>query len=401
MHILSIRELTAYIRALLEEDFRLQDVWLTGELSNPSRPASGHFYFTLKDDGAQLKGLMWRSQVAYLGRLPQHGEAVVVHGRIGVYEANGIYQLYADAIESAGVGALHAQFEALKDRLRDEGLFERQRPLPTFPRHIGVVTSPGAAAWRDVLAALERRWPLARVTLAPTLVQGVDAPSQIALALRALNQFSDADVILLVRGGGSLEDLWAFNDEIVARAIWESQIPVVCGVGHETDVTIADFVADLRAPTPTAAAELATPNGRELQRQVEEAAQELEAVFQGLLADKSSALHRLERRLDLLSPQRRIEDSRRRIAELHRRGRQSLTHQVALAQAQLAGQTARLATLDPYATLRRGYAIVTEADTGRVVQSARQARTGQALRVHVADGSFETTVGRQKRLFDP
>ncbi len=399
MPIFSVSEVNSYIKALFDEDFRLQDLSLSGEVSNPSRASSGHFYFTLKDDSAQIKCVMWRSQVLGLARLPAHGEAVIVHGRVSVYESQGAYQLYADAIESAGVGALHARFEALKAELRDAGLFERARPLPPFPRHIGVVTSPQAAAWRDVLTCLDRRWPLAQVTLAPSLVQGVDAPSRLASALRALSALPDLDLILLVRGGGSLEDLWAFNDEVVARAIWDCRVPVVSGVGHETDFTIADFVADLRAPTPTAAAELVTPDRRGLRRQLEDAAVALDSVFESLLADKAEALARLDGRLARLSPQRQLDDQRRRVADLVRQAGQSVRHQVALARAQTDGQAARLAALDPQAVLRRGYAIVTDPATGQVVHLTRQVRPGQPLQVQVEDGAFETTVGRQRKLF--
>ena len=398
--ILTIGELTSYIRVLFEEDFRLQDLWLTGEVSNLSRSAAGHLFFTLKDDQSQIRCVMWRSQVTRLDRLPAHGEALVAHGRIGVYEVSGAYQLYVDELQFAGVGALHAQFEALRDRLRAEGLFDRSRPLPRVPRHIGVVTSPQAAAWRDVLTTLGRRWPGLQVTLAPTLVQGVDAPGGICAALAALNQVADLEAILVVRGGGSLEDLWAFNDESVARAIWECRVPVVSGVGHETDFTITDFVADVRAPTPTAAAELATPDRREWAQRALDLTDRLGAAIEATLDEKGTDLARVTARLERLSPQRQIDERRRRLADLDRRARQALTHRLALARAETAGQAARLATLDPRATLRRGYAIVVDADTGEVVRTVREARAGRGLRVHVADGSFETTVGRQRRLLD-
>ncbi|MCW5851267.1 MAG: exodeoxyribonuclease VII large subunit [Anaerolineae bacterium] len=399
MPIFSVSDVTSYIKALFEEDFRLQDLWLSGEVSNPSRASSGHLYFTLKDDNAQMRCMMWRQQVVSLPRLPAHGEAVVVHGRVSVYPTQGHYQLYVDAVQFTGVGALHARFEALKAALRDEGLFDRARPLPPFPRHIGVVTSPQAAAWRDVLTCLDRRWPLAQVTLAPSLVQGVDAPAMLASALRALNMLPDLDLILLVRGGGSLEDLWAFNDEAVARAIWDCRVPVVSGVGHETDFTIADFVADLRAPTPTAAAELVTPDRRALHRQVEDTTLVLESVFEGLLSDKAEALDRLEGRLARLSPERQLAEHRRRVADLVRQAGQSVRHSVALARAQTDGRAARLAALDPRAVLRRGYAIVTDSTSGQVIHSPRQVRPGQPLQVQVEDGAFETTVGRQRKLF--
>ena len=248
----SVVDLTRYVRQTLETDYRLQDLWVKGEAFNVSRPSSGHLYFTLKDSEASLRCVMWRSEVADLTALPRDGEAIEVHGRISVYEAGGQYQLYADDIRPAGIGALFEEFIRLRDRLEKEGLFdpERKRPLPEWPKRIGVVTSPTGAALRDVLNVLRRRYPLLEVILAPTAVQGDEAPGGIVSALAALNTYSDPDVILLVRGGGSIEDLWAFNDEGVARAIAASEAPVVSGVGHETDVIIADYVADVRAPTP-------------------------------------------------------------------------------------------------------------------------------------------------------
>jgi Exodeoxyribonuclease VII large subunit (EC 3.1.11.6) len=246
------------------------DVWVEGEVSNFRQVASGHCYFTLKDAGAELRCVMWRDRARGMRALPNNGDSVLAHGRVGVYEQRGDLQLYVDALEPLGLGWLYQEYERLKARLEAEGLFaaERKRPLPRFPRRIGVVTSPDAAALRDILNILSRRYPLAEVVLAPTLVQGEEAPPQIIAALRALNAREDIDVILLARGGGSLEELWAFNDERVARAVAASRIPVVCGVGHETDFSLADFAADRRAPTPSAAAELATPDRAELAQQV-------------------------------------------------------------------------------------------------------------------------------------
>ena len=256
----TISSLTTYIRTLFEADERLTDVWVQGEISNFTRASSGHWYFTLKDAGSALKSVMWRSQTARQTFTPNHGDAVLAHGYVSVYEASGQYQLYVDALQPAGRGDLHQRFELLKAKLEAEGLFdaEHKRPLPPLPRRIGVVTSPTAAAFQDVLNVLARRYPLAEVILSPTLVQGDDAPPQIVAALEAI-QRAGVDVILLVRGGGSLEDLWAFNDERVARAVYASPLPVVSGVGHEIDFTIVDFVADRRAPTPSAAAETITP----------------------------------------------------------------------------------------------------------------------------------------------
>src|SRR6266540_260036 len=255
----TVSKLTFLIRKLLEENEVLQDVWVQGEISNLSRPASGHVYFTLKDSSAALKCVMWKTSAARL-RIPlQDGKAVEVHGKIGVYEVSGQYQLYADQIRPVGEGALYQEFMRLKAMLEVEGLFapERKRPIPMFPQKIGIVTSATGAALRDMLNILRRRLPLVQVILAPSPVQGIEAPPALVKAIQALN-LQSPDIILLARGGGSIEDLWAFNDERVVRAVASSSIPIICGVGHETDFTLSDFAADLRAPTPTAAAELAT-----------------------------------------------------------------------------------------------------------------------------------------------
>jgi len=253
MQVRTVSQITAYIKELFEADDSLQDLWIEGEVSNCSRPPSGHIYFTLKDPGAEIACVLWRSQAAALEHLPVEGQAVMVHGRASVYEAKGRYQLYVDWLQPVGEGALFLRLQQLKDKLEREGLFapERKRPLPPFPRQIGVVTSPVGAAIRDILHVLQRRFPLAEVILAPSQVQGEEAPPQIVAALEMLNAHTDVDVIIVARGGGSLEELWAFNDERVARAIFASRVPVVSGVGHETDYTLSDLVADLRAPTPS------------------------------------------------------------------------------------------------------------------------------------------------------
>src|SRR5512134_1544051 len=255
----TVSKLTFYIRKLLEENEILQDVWVQGEISNLSRPASGHVYFTLKDASAALKCVMWKTSASRLGIALQDGMEVEVHGKIGVYEPAGQYQLYADQIRPVGEGALYQEFVRLKAMLEAEGLFapERKRLIPTLPQKIGIVTSATGAALRDMLNTLRRRLPLVEVILAPSPVQGIEAPPALVKALQSLI-LQSPDVVLLARGGGSIEDLWAFNDERVVRAVAMSPVPIICGVGHETDFTLCDFAADLRAPTPTAAAELAT-----------------------------------------------------------------------------------------------------------------------------------------------
>lgn len=396
----TVGELTQHIRNLLEGDLSLRNVWLRGEISNLSRPASGHLYFSLKDAGASLKCVMWRSSVEFLGWQPEHGAQVLARGRISVYPQGGVYQLYVEELHPAGVGDLHAQFEELRERLRAEGLFEleRKRPLPPFPRLLGVVTSPQAAALRDVLQVLRRRWPLVKVLLAPTLVQGDMAPPQIVAALRALDARDDVDLILLVRGGGSLEELWAFNDEGVARAIAACRHPIVCGVGHETDFTIADFAADVRASTPTAAAELAVPDQADLRRRVRAHAVQVEEQVLRRLAEARQSLEREGRSLARLSPRGRIEAERQRLDELSRRASQALLHSLALRRAALGRARAQMLALSPQATLERGYAIVRREDTGVVVRSVQQAQAGDDLRIQVQDGELTAvTKGHHER----
>jgi exodeoxyribonuclease VII large subunit len=391
----TVSGLTDYIKDLLEFDPELQDVWLRGEISNFTRAASGHLYFTLKDAGAALSCVMWRGAAQHLTWRPEHGAAALAHGRVSVYPARGNYQLYVDLLQPAGLGDLHARFEQLRDRLKAEGLFdvERKRPLPPFPRVLGVVTSPRAAALRDVLQVLRRRYPLVRVLLAPTLVQGDQAPPQIVAALQTLDARDDVDLILLVRGGGSLEELWAFNDEMVARAIAACQHPVVSGVGHETDFTIADFVADLRAPTPSAAAELAVPDQADLRQRIGVSAGRLLGTVEGRLREAGQSLDQQQRTLARLSPLVRVDAHRQQVDDLTRRATRATTHRLALHRSGLAGSRSRLASLSPLATLERGYAAVRQADTGVVVRSVGQVRTGDPLVIQVRDGEFDAVTG--------
>ncbi len=391
----SVSAITAYIKKRFDVDLMLQDLWLEGEISNWRPAPSGHVYFTLKDTNASIRCVMWRSTVPRLKYVPDgDGEAVLAHGHISVYEPSGQYQLYVDEIEPLGRGALYAQFERLKAQLAGEGLFDeaRKRPLPAFPQRIGLVTSPTGAALRDILNVLRRRYPPVEVFLSPTPVQGADAPPQIVAALRALAGVEGVDLIILARGGGSLEDLWAFNDERVARAIAASPIPVVCGVGHETDFTIADFAADLRAPTPTAAAELATPDREELQHRLRLFEAQLEARVGQVITRRRQALAGEARALQRLSPQAGIEHKRQRLDELSRVAHTGLAHHLALRREQLNSLLLRLSSLNPQATLARGYAIVRREDNGRVVSRVAQVSPGDRLSVQVSDGMFGAIV---------
>ncbi len=397
--IYSISQLTAYVKSALQMDPLLQDVWVEGEVSNFTRAASGHCYFTLKDERAALSCVMWRSQAALLLALPRNGEAVLAHGTVSVYEARGIYQLHVDILQPAGLGRLYLEFEALKQRLAEEGLFddERKRPLPALPRRIGVVTSPRAAALRDILRTLSGRYPLADVLLAPTLVQGAEAPPQVVAALAALNRWSaerePVDAIIVARGGGSLEDLWAFNDERVARAIAASAIPVVSGVGHETDFTIADFVADVRASTPTGAAAAAVPDGRELAVLVQGRAARLAELMAAEVVSSRQTLAVQERALARNSPLQLLAGYRQRVDELSRAAVLAWTHQLTLRRERLAGLRGRLEAVSPLEVLGRGYAIVRHGETGEVVRGVAQVARGDPIAVRVQDGEFEAEVG--------
>jgi len=390
----TVSQITSYIKDLFEIDFVLQDLWIEGEVSNFSRSAAGHAYFTLKDETASVRCVMWRSLAARQGYLPSNGEAILAHGRISVYEVQGTYQLYVDALQPAGLGALYVQFEALKRRLEAEGLFapERKRPLPPFPRCLGVVTSPTGAALRDILHVLGRRYPLVEVILSPTLVQGDKAPLQIVAAIESLNERTDVEAIIVARGGGSLEELWAFNDERVAQAIYSSRLPVITGVGHETDFTIADFVADVRAPTPSAAAEIAVPDQGELLGTLHLRRNRLVALVGRQIVERRSALESQERALSRLSPQARIASHRQRIDELTRVASANLAHQLALRRERLRGHLLRLQSLSPFATLDRGYSITRQLGTGEIVKSVDQVAAGDRIETQVSDGKFESLV---------
>ncbi len=389
----TVTNLTRHLRQLLEADPDLQGIWVQGEISNLSRPASGHIYFTLKDSGASLKCVLWKTEAAHLRFAPQDGLAIEVHGSLGIYEVAGQYQLYADSLRPLGEGALYQEFLRLKALLETEGLFDgaRKRPIPICPRRIGIVTSPTGAALRDMLNTLRRRMPLAEVTLAPAMVQGDEAPPALVAALRTLNRVAAPEVILLARGGGSIEDLWAFNDERVVRAVSGSQAPVITGVGHETDFTLVDFAADLRAPTPTAAAELATAiTVLDLWQTLIEKGQSLEGSMGTLFERQHNLLGGFQSGLRFYSPLRRLQTERQRVDELSRRGNAGQVHRLELAMERLKGLENRLTALSPLAVLQRGYAVVTK--NKRVVTSTSQVQDGDALRVRVRDGEFGARV---------
>ena len=386
----TVGELTAHIKELLESDDALADVWVEGEVSNFSRPSSGHCYFSLKDAAARIQCVMWRNAAARLSSLPDNGQRILAHGRVSVYETQGAYQLYVDEILPAGMGDYYVQLERLKARLLAEGLFseERKRPLPPFPRHIGIVSSPTGAALRDILHVIQRRFPCVDVTLAPAQVQGGDAPPQIVAAIESLNRRTDCDVLIVARGGGSLEELAPFNDERVARAIVASRIPVVTGIGHETDFTIADMVADRRAATPTAAAELATPDRAELTGAIRDIMQGLARAGTRRLEELGDRLAYLRRAWLQVSPKSRLDRQRQRVDEYQRAAASQSRQALSRLRSHLDGVAKRLESVGPQATLDRGYAIVSLRPSGRIVRSKDDVRAGDAIAIRVSNGQF-------------
>lgn len=391
--VFTVGEVVRYLRDILDEDVVLSGVWVEGEVSNLSHSGAGHTYFTLKDTDCQLKCVLFRGSARGQAALVKHGGQVLAHGRVSVYETQGSVQLYVDLVQPAGIGALHRRFEALCDALREEGLFaeELKRPIPALPRRIGVVTSAQAAAFQDICRVLEERFPAVEVVLAHTLVQGEDAPAQIVAALEHLGALGDIDVVILARGGGSLEDLWAFNDEHVARAVRACPVPVVTGVGHETDTTIADFAADLRAPTPSAAAMAVVPDRQELLGQIATLEVELRRVVVERMARERAQVALLARELELRSPMRRVEQQRQVLDELALVLRERALHHIMVKGERLRSRHLQLKLLDPLRTLDRGFALVTDGE-GRIVRDIAAISAGDSIGVRLRDGSFPATV---------
>ena len=393
--VFTVTALSNYLRELLETDEILRDVWVRGEISNFSQPRSGHLYFTLKDSEAQLRCVMWKSQTFGLRFNPKDGQSVEAHGAMSFYPAGGQVQLYIDEMQPVGEGQLYQEFLRLKARLEAEGLFaaELKRPLPQFPRHIGVVTSPSGAALQDILNTLRRRLPLVRVTLAPTPVQGAEAPAGIVAALQSLNSLPDLDLIILARGGGSIEDLWPFNDASVAYAIRASRVPVISGVGHETDFTIADFAADLRAPTPTAAAELATPiTSADLAAELLSIQQSLSLSLKNKIASLRQDLLLAENRLQRHSPAQRVRTYLQFLDETRERLERAMSHYLSQHQLKLQNQIARLESVSPMAVLRRGFAIVSDAQTHQLISRRNQISPNQSIQIQLSDGKVAATI---------
>jgi exodeoxyribonuclease VII large subunit len=437
--IYTVSRLNGEVRSLLETQY--SSVWIEGELSNLARPASGHIYFSLKDEAAQIRCAMFRGRNARMNFTPTDGMAVVCRGRVGLYEARGEYQLVVDHMEEAGEGLLQREFERLKKQLASEGLFDSaiKKPLPLLPRRIGVITSPTGAAVRDIIHVLARRFPAVPVLVYPVPVQGEGAAVQIAQSIKLAVARADCDVLILARGGGSLEDLWSFNEEVVARAIHDCPIPVISGIGHEVDFTVADFVADVRAPTPSGAAEIAVPDKVEWLRSIsdrwarihramnrrltgsrdradwlmkriaqlhpgnrlhqraqrlDELEQRLSQACRGSLRTRTSTLSTLEHRLLARSPATAIREGRQQSSNALLRLRSQMRRTLEMTKQRFDATAHALAAVSPDATLERGYAIVTRAG-GDIVRNAVELESGEVLGVRVARGDFNAVVASE------
>jgi len=398
--ILRVSELNRRVRGLLDTDPGLADVWVEGEVSTPSFPPSGHCFFVLKDAGSQLRAVMFREELGRGAVRPQHGMAVVCHGRVRAYEPQGIYQLYVESITPAGAGDLHARYEQLRAKLAADGVFDadRKRSLPTWPRRIGVVTSPTGAVWQDIRNVIRRRYPLVDIVLSPAAVQGEASAPSVATALQRLYRVPGIDVVIIARGGGSLEDLWAFNDERVVRTVAAAPVPVVSGVGHESDVTLTDFAADLRAPTPSAAAELAVPDGTQLPTILARLRDRAGAAVGARLADRRRLLAAESRALAAGAPN--LAAARQQAGDLVDRGYRALVGRVERQRAAVEALRGALRALGPQATLDRGYAIARLAD-GSIVRDPAQAPPDSGLEVVVAHGRIQTRVESSSAVTDP
>ncbi len=386
----SVSELNTFIKMLLESAPTLNDVYVKGEISNfKNHISSGHFYFSLKDKDSQIKAVMFRSSASKMKFIPENGMMVVVHGRVASYVRDGQYQLYADSMEPDGVGALYVAFEQLKQRLAAQGVFapEKKKTLPKIPKTIGVITSPTGAAVRDIINIATRRFPFAKIVVYPALVQGENAASSLISGIRYFNDTGSADVIIIGRGGGSIEDLWAFNDENLAKTVCASEIPVISAVGHETDFTICDFAADLRAPTPSAAAELAVPDTAELKHKINNIISRESAVLLQMLSAKRETLARYEKSRYLSSPGHMIDDRRMALVLSSERLMTSAAHVNEIKKHALSALSGKLEALSPLAVLSRGYGVVSS-EEGKVIKEIADVSVGDKITVKVRDGEI-------------
>jgi len=394
---LTVSGLTQQIKMLLETG--IAPIWITGEISNFKRHSSGHFYFSLKDENAQIPGVMWAGRNRSLPFLPQDGMQVLAHGQVTVYEKRGNYQFEVWQMQPAGVGALQMAFEQLKRRLQAEGLFDeaRKKPLPKFPDTVGIVTSRTGAAIRDLVSILRRRWPAMKIILRPVLVQGVGAAEEIAQAIGEFDAYKEVDVLIIGRGGGSLEDLWAFNEEIVARAIYASKIPIVSAVGHEIDFSISDFVADVRAATPSAAAELVAPDAEEIKRQLQGLLYQSFRQLQRLLETQRERLKRFASSYGLRQPLDQVRQRSQQLDDLQRRLQLALQNRLAIWKQQLKAKEQRLRALSHEHILQRGFAIVYREPDKKLVHEAKELQADDSIHIQFGIGSAEAKVEKVKK----
>jgi len=398
--IYSVWEITRYIKQKLDSDELLRDIYVKGELSNVSQPTSGHVYFTLKDEYAELRCVMFRDRNALLKFTLEDGMSVIVRGHISVYEKRGKYQLYVEELQESGIGELYRAFEQLKKKLKDEGMFDAayKKPIPAIPRTIGIITSPTGAAIRDMINITRRRFPHVHILLAPVAVQGEEAAPQIVNAIKLMNRVNSelmkVDVLVVGRGGGSIEELWAFNEESVARAIFASEIPVISAVGHETDFTISDFVADRRAATPSEAAELVVPDKRQIEKNLSAFELQLRQNIYKMIEEQRRRLESIEKNVLFRTPTERINQYRQTVDELKRTLIAEVIHRVQLHKKELQALTGKLDALSPRAILERGYSICLKEQ--RVVRSVMDITTGDMLRVLFRDGEAISEVKEKK-----
>ena len=393
---LSVTQLNEYLKMVIEGDRVLSNVFVRGEISNFKLYSSGHAYFTLKDDSGQLKSVMFRSYFSRLAFLPEDGMRVIAHGRVSVYETSGQYQLYVDDIQPDGAGSLAMRFEQLKRKLASEGLFDesRKRPLPPMPRRIGVITSPSGAAVHDIINVLGRRFPAAEMILYPSEVQGTQAPAQLASGIEFFSMTGLVDVIILGRGGGSAEDLWAFNDEYLARAVASCSVPVISAVGHESDFTICDFVADRRAPTPSAAAEIAVPDMGEILRGLASLKLGMQTSLQKRIAQERRVLGQLTASRVFSRPEQMLDNFRVRLDECEQDLNRTIEQSILQKRQNIASLAGKLQALNPLSILSRGYATVSR--DGVSVTSIKQINENDTIDIQMADGSVRATVMQRK-----
>ncbi len=402
LHIYAVHEVTKYIRQKLDRDAVLRDVYVKGEISNLRQPTSGHLYFTLKDEHSELRCVMFREKNRKLKFIPVDGTSVIARGHISVYEKQGKYQLYVDDIQEEGIGALYRAFEQLKKKLKEEGLFDAayKKPIPFFPRRIGVITSSTGAAIRDILNITKRRFSHVHILLVPVAVQGEEAAPQIVDAIRLMNRVNaeqmNIDVLVVGRGGGSIEELWAFNEEAVARAIFSSGIPVISAVGHETDFTIADFVADRRAATPSEAAELAVPDKREIENNLYSLKLRMQQNTFKAIEYHRKQLEGIERNILFRTPMEKINQYRQTVDEIKRDMHAEISHLVALHKKSLQALTGKLDALSPLAIIERGYSICSRLPEGEIVRSVKDISVGDALKILLSDGEAVSEVKEKK-----